>query len=352
MPLASVFVPCRGLDKGLRWNLAALFRQHYPAYELVFVSDREDDAGLSWRGRWRGEFEGETVAGVRFVVAGRATDSGQKVHNLRAAVAEADPASEVFVFVDTDARPRPDWLRSLVAPLGDEVDGRGHGLPLVPARARRLRVAPALGLERVHRVGARPRRAPQLLLGRLDRHPARDVRAARDARALARRGLGRLRADARLAGREALPVRFVPACLTAPPRRLHASASCFEFTTRQLKITRVYAPHLWAFVLVSNLLFVSAFFGGLALAVRARGAGALVRVAARARLGHLSARPVESLLPAARRGARARRASRAAARGRLGAPASVAPDGRRLPLQRAGGGRLAPHQSGAASGTN
>ncbi len=39
-----------------------------------------------------------------------------------------------------------------------------------------------------------------------------------------------------------------------------------EFTTRQLKITRVYAPHLWAVVLVSNLLFVSVFFGGLGLA--------------------------------------------------------------------------------------
>jgi amino acid permease len=34
-----------------------------------------------------------------------------------------------------------------------------------------------------------------------------------------------------------------------------------------LKITRVYAPHLWRLVLVSNLLFVAVFFGGLALAV-------------------------------------------------------------------------------------
>jgi hypothetical protein len=33
-----------------------------------------------------------------------------------------------------------------------------------------------------------------------------------------------------------------------------------------LKITRVYAPHLWRLVLVSNLLFVTVFFGGLALA--------------------------------------------------------------------------------------
>jgi hypothetical protein len=33
-------------------------------------------------------------------------DSGQKVHNLRVAVTEVDPQSEVLVFVDTDARRR------------------------------------------------------------------------------------------------------------------------------------------------------------------------------------------------------------------------------------------------------
>jgi hypothetical protein len=34
-----------------------------------------------------------------------------------------------------------------------------------------------------------------------------------------------------------------------------------------LKITRVYAPHLWKLVLYSNLLFTLAFFGGGALVV-------------------------------------------------------------------------------------
>src|ERR1700755_402447 len=47
MPFASVFVPCRGLDQGLRSNLTALFLQHYPSYELVFVTDRYDDPALA-----------------------------------------------------------------------------------------------------------------------------------------------------------------------------------------------------------------------------------------------------------------------------------------------------------------
>src|SRR5919206_738627 len=61
------------------------------------------------------------------------------------------------------------------------------------------------------------------------------------------------------------PVRFVPACLTASLEDC-TFRELMEFTTRQLKITRVYAPHLWRLVLVSNLLFVLVFFGGAVLA--------------------------------------------------------------------------------------
>jgi NADH:ubiquinone oxidoreductase subunit K len=39
----------------------------------------------------------------------------------------------------------------------------------------------------------------------------------------------------------------------------------FEFTTRQIKITRVYASHLWLPLLLGSSLFVLAFFGGLLL---------------------------------------------------------------------------------------
>jgi cellulose synthase/poly-beta-1,6-N-acetylglucosamine synthase-like glycosyltransferase len=272
MPFATVFVPCRGLDQGLRWNLSALFRQHYPAYELIFVSDREDDAGLELAGQLAREFEGETVARARFVVAGRATDSGQKVHNLRAAVTEADPSSEVFVFVDTDARPRADWLRSLVAPLGDKMTGATTGyrwfLPVSGGLASHLRsvwnasIASALGAN-VRRNfcwggSTAVRRETFERLGMRERWRG----AASDDYALTR---------ALQASR--LPVRFVPACLTASLEDC-TLGEMLEFTTRQLKITRVYAPQLWAVVLVSNLLFVAAFFGGLALAV------------ARAAMGH------------------------------------------------------------------
>jgi cellulose synthase/poly-beta-1,6-N-acetylglucosamine synthase-like glycosyltransferase len=264
LPNATVFVPCRGLDQGLRLNLSALFRQHYPAYELLFVSDSADDAGLEVARQLGREFEGESVARARYVVAGRAEESGQKVHNLRVAVGEADPASEVFVFVDTDARPRADWLRSLVAPLGDGGTGAATGyrwfVPVTGGLASHLRsvwnasVASALGGD-VRRnfcwggsTALRRETFERLGVRELWRGTVSDDYAL--TRALQAAGL---------------PIRFVPACLTASLEDC-TLGGLLEFTTRQLKITRVYAPHLWAVVLVSNLLFVSVFFGGLALA--------------------------------------------------------------------------------------
>src|SRR5205085_2458595 len=71
---------------------------------------------------------------------------------------------------------------------------------------------------------------------------------------------------------ERLPIRFAPACLTASLEDCSFGA-LLEFTTRQLKITRVYAPHLWRIVLASNALFVTVFFGGLALAASRAAAG-------------------------------------------------------------------------------
>lgn len=264
LPRASVFVPCRGVDQGLRENFAALFEQQYPAYELIFVSDRRDDPALAVAGEAFESLGERSEARVRFVVAGRATGCGQKVHNLRAAVAEADPSSEVFVFVDTDARPARTWLRTLVEPLADEGVGAATGyrwfLHARGGAASHLRsvwnasIASALGPDGRRNFcwggSTAIRRETFERLGVSERWRG----ALSDDYALTRK--------LQEAG---LPIRFVPGCLTATHEDC-TLGELFEFTTRQMKITRVYAPHLWRLVLVSNLLFVSVFWGGLALA--------------------------------------------------------------------------------------
>ena len=54
---------------------------------------------------------------VRMAIAGKATETGQKIHNLLAGVAALPADVEILAFVDSDARPHPAWLRLLVQRL-------------------------------------------------------------------------------------------------------------------------------------------------------------------------------------------------------------------------------------------
>src|SRR5450432_2385089 len=97
-PFVSVVAPFRGVDQGLRENLTALFNQNYPAYEVIFVTGRADDQALPIIEAVRAAAEREGRAGSYLVVSGEATCSGQKVHNLIAAVTEIDERAEVIAF--------------------------------------------------------------------------------------------------------------------------------------------------------------------------------------------------------------------------------------------------------------
>jgi cellulose synthase/poly-beta-1,6-N-acetylglucosamine synthase-like glycosyltransferase len=270
-PFASVVVPCRGIDQGFRENIAALFRQDYPRYELVFAFDDANDPALSLVEQIERDFNGALAddpprVSSRVVVAGRAESSGQKVHNLRVAVSEVNPACEVLVFVDTDARVRADWLRSLIAPLADRSVGAATGYRWFVPTARggisstlravwNASISSALG-ENVRRnfCWGGSTAIMRETFDRLD-ILAEWSGALSDDYALTR---ALQRAD--------LPITFVPRCLTAS----HEDCSwreLFEFTTRQLKITRVYAPHLWRIVLASNLIFCSVFYGGIVISI-------------------------------------------------------------------------------------
>ena len=114
-PPATVIVPVRGLDHELAANLQSLARQDYPRYELLVVCRSADDPAVTTARMTLGER-------CRIVIAGDPPlDTGEKVHNLLAAVAAAGAWSDVFVFADSDGQVAEGWLRGLVAPL---VDGR------------------------------------------------------------------------------------------------------------------------------------------------------------------------------------------------------------------------------------
>jgi ceramide glucosyltransferase len=264
-PFVTVFVPCRGVDDGLKENIGAICAQDYPRFEIVFVSDRGDDPALAVIEAARQSSSNERLPATQVVIAGPATDSGQKVHNLRIAVGKADPQSKVFAFVDTDARPCTRWLLSLVAPLQDKNIGATTGYRwFVPPRgsfAAHLRsvwnasIASALGDLGDKNfcwggsTAIRRETFERLKVVETWRGTVSDDFA-----------LTRVLHDA------ASPIKFVPACLT-PSFEDCSFRELIEFTTRQLKITRAYAEHLWKAVLLGSLLFTMVFFGGLGLVV-------------------------------------------------------------------------------------
>jgi len=264
-PLVTVFMPVRGVDEGLRENVAAIFAQHYPSFEVIFIADRPADPALAVIEEARRLFTASAGPAMQVVIAGQAIDRGQKVHNLAVAVRRAQRTSEVFVFVDSDARPGKDWLRALVAPLRNEALGAATGYRwFVPVRggiASHLRsvwnaaIASALGGDgkknfcwggatAIRRSTFEACRVMDYWRGTVSDDFAM-TRALHDAN---------------------LTIKFVPQCLTASFEDCSFTELC-EFTTRQLKITRAYAVHLWKSVFLGSTIFVITFFGGIAFVI-------------------------------------------------------------------------------------
>ena len=129
---ARVLAPCKGVDLGLAANLQPLFEQDYGDYEIVFIVESVDDPACRTIERLIAE---NPHVEAQLVVAGRATESGQKVHNLRKATANIPANVEFLAFVDSDARPSPDWLRLLITRLDRTHTGATTGYRwFVPTR--------------------------------------------------------------------------------------------------------------------------------------------------------------------------------------------------------------------------
>lgn len=260
-PFVTVIVPLRGLDDGLYENITAIFSQDYPAYEVIFVSDDENDIAWAIVEKARLDFKDTSGPTMRTVIAGPAVDRGQKVHNLSVATRDVDRASEVLVFADSDARPANNWLSSLVAPLEDETVGATSGYRwFVPIRGglfSHLRsvwnaaIASALGSDEERNFcwgGSTAIRRKTFESCQVSEHWRGTVS---DDFAMTRA----LRASHRT-------IKFVPQCLT-PSFEECSFPELVEFTTRQMKITRAYAPHLWKPVFLGSAMFVLIFFGGI-----------------------------------------------------------------------------------------
>lgn len=247
-PFVSIIAPCRGIDSGLEENLGKLFEQNFPLYEIIFVVDDITDEAVKVIEKIS---HGKT--NTKFVVAEKAENEGQKVHNLREAVLHVSEKSEIFVFVDSDARPNENWLKHLIASLADEKIGCATGYRwFVSERSNfassmlsvwNASIASALGANMQSNFcwgGSMAMR----------RETFEKIK-------MRERWRGTLSDDfavTRTMKENNLPIYFVPQALTASMED-YSFRQFLEFTTRQMKITRVYAPNLWIASLLGSFLF-------------------------------------------------------------------------------------------------
>jgi cellulose synthase/poly-beta-1,6-N-acetylglucosamine synthase-like glycosyltransferase len=262
-PKAVVIVPCRGVDDGFEENIHAILAQDYRDYEVVFVTESENDPAYGVLARLLKQRR-RLIPPTWMVVAGEARNRGQKVHNLLAALDtlnSIDRRVETLVFADSDMRPARNWLAELVAPLGDQQVGATTGYRwYLPSTDGRNRFASTL--LSIWNASA------LALLGERSGFAWGGSMAIRreyfDEIGVKERWRGALSDDYVLTAavhEQGQRIKFAPQCLVASRAEVTAK-DLLEFTTRQMRITRVYSPRVWRLACASHGLFNLTFWGG------------------------------------------------------------------------------------------
>jgi len=240
------------VDDDTHANIQALLDQDYPEYRLIFTLESDEDPAVNLLEKMATE-----DSRIEIVIAGLASERGQKIHNQLAAAARTNERDEVFAFMDADARPGTNWLRALVAPLTrDEIGattGYRYYVPVTEHTANKIvsvlnaQVAALFGpYRRTHAWGG------SMAIRRVDFY---------------RWGLHSLWQHALsddyvlsycVKSKAKSKIHFVAQCLVASEANFNW-ASLFEFAVRQYRITKVCAPMVWFTALGGATLYLTAF---------------------------------------------------------------------------------------------
>ena len=252
LPPATVIVPVKGEDQGLRENLAALAALDYPDYELIVAAQCATDIPA-----------GVLPRRVKVVLAhGGDPEASEKVQNLAAAVIAARRSSTVYAFADSDARVTAGWLRALAAPLGEPGVGAATGYRwFTPQPAglwsllRAVWDGAAFGL-----LG--PGDNPFAWGGAMAIR--REVFFAAGVPECWRTAISDDYTLSDAVHRAGLRIAFAPGALAPSPEPITARRF-FAWSRRQLLLTRVYSPALWRAALAAHVVYCGGMAAALAL---------------------------------------------------------------------------------------
>jgi hypothetical protein len=257
-PRVALFCPVKGAEPGFEQNISALISFEYSNYEIFFTMASADDPARKIIERVTAGSKHKT----HIVIAGRPTECGEKVNNLRAAVRMAVEGFEVYAFADSDGRPGRKWLAHLVAPLADSNLGavtafrwffpQTGGFWSALASAWNAPAATYLGEHAQNfcwggGTAIRRERFEQCNVLEFWNGSVSDDFSMTHA--------------LRQAG---LPILFAPECMV-PTWFDCDAAGLLEFTNRQIIITRVYESRLWRLGGLAHALYCGAVLMGIGL---------------------------------------------------------------------------------------
>jgi ceramide glucosyltransferase len=113
-PPVTILKPVRGLEKNQRENFRSACLQDYPEYEVVFCVHDFQDPVLPILKEIEEEFGTERVS---ITIEDHQVGPNGKINNLLGGLSHA--RHDILVISDSDVHLKPDYLKSIVAPLAD-----------------------------------------------------------------------------------------------------------------------------------------------------------------------------------------------------------------------------------------
>jgi hypothetical protein len=254
---ANIIIPCKGMEHQLRENLQAFMHQDHPNYEVTFVVERGTDSAVNLIRNLQKE---NRCVRSKLIIAGRAEDCGQKVHNLRVAVSQLNDETDVLVFADSDASPKSTWLRWLVNRIGRENLGARTGYRwMVPCNNS---LPTLIGVSINNAVASFMGRGRHFLVWGGSWAVHRRVFDAVGIEQAWKNAISDDLVASRALKYAKLGIEFEPQCVCTS-RVSFTWSSLIEFMRRQFLITRIHATRYWFVALIVTLISQVGFWGGL-----------------------------------------------------------------------------------------